>query len=392
MSVRTSIARTCVLAVVISGVVGVVGSASAAVVQTPSSNLASGDFDDLPTEATCTVTQAGSTDSSDTGTLTLTQEQGTSPILGLPVLKVTARVNISVAKHKDIAVVLKNSSKAITLSSSGFLGLGGGDPNFTNTVFDDAAATSIDNAASPRTGTYRPSVPLSGFNNSETNGTWTLTSKKDSLAGTAGTISSWSLTITYDCDFDDDTRANEDDNCPEVDNYDQRNTDGDKLGDVCDPDMDGDGVANGDDNCPSNANATQRDMNHNGMGDPCDPDADSDGYEKGDACPLAAAYNDTGCPPLARTGTIAYGVRVKQFKGVLRSPVNACVSRKVVELRRVMGPGRSARVGLARTSTRGVWTLPRARRKPGKFYALIKPTFLTQGLCRQAQSKVIRVR
>ncbi|WP_082620957.1 thrombospondin type 3 repeat-containing protein [Nocardioides sp. Soil796] len=360
MSVRTSVARTCVLAVVISGVVGVVGSASAAVVQTPSSNLASGDFDDLPTEATCTVTRTG---------------QGAAipaaPLLG------TKSVDATVGVVADVPgrVISATPTFAITHPAPTNLKVTLKAPNGTS-----GAATS--------------GSQVSGLTG-DANGTWTLTITNTPpilKSSPAGTLDSWSLKVVYDCDWDDDSRANSKDNCPEKANYDQANVDRDALGDECDPDIDGDGVANGDDNCPSNANATQRDMNHNGMGDSCDPDADSDGYEKGDACPLAAAYNDTGCPPLARTGTIAYGVRVKQFKGVLRSPVNACVSRKVVELRRVMGPGRSARVGLARTSTRGVWTLPRARRKPGKFYALIKPTFLTQGLCRQAQSKVIRVR
>jgi hypothetical protein len=48
-------------------------------------------------------------------------------------------------------------------------------------------------------------------------------------------------------DSDGDGVPNSSDNCPDDANEDQQNTDGDTLGDACDPDIDGDGVANGSD-------------------------------------------------------------------------------------------------------------------------------------------------
>jgi len=97
------------------------------------------------------------------------------------------------------------------------------------------------------------------------------------------------------------------DNCPLVSNPDQTDTDGDRLGDACDPDDDndsvpdandafpldatesvdtdrdgigntadtdddGDAVADGADNCPLAANRDQADADHDGIGNACDPD------------------------------------------------------------------------------------------------------------------------
>lgn len=57
------------------------------------------------------------------------------------------------------------------------------------------------------------------------------------------------------------------DNCLEVFNPDQTDTDNDTIGDACDPDKDGDGVENFRDNCASVANPDQVDLDRDSFGD-----------------------------------------------------------------------------------------------------------------------------
>jgi hypothetical protein len=75
--------------------------------------------------------------------------------------------------------------------------------------------------------------------------------------------------LTEDCD----------DNCPLHPNPDQRDSDLDGLGNICDPDQEGDGVPNDEDNCPETTNPDQIDSDDDGLGDLCDDDDDGDGVQ-----------------------------------------------------------------------------------------------------------------
>jgi hypothetical protein len=95
-------------------------------------------------------------------------------------------------------------------------------------------------------------------------------------------------------DADRDGLADQYDNCPDVPNLDQADTDNNGIGNACDEatDRDNDGIPDSEDNCPGLANATQADADGDGAGDRCDncPDianpeqTDADANGTGDAC------------------------------------------------------------------------------------------------------------
>jgi hypothetical protein len=115
------------------------------------------------------------------------------------------------------------------------------------------------------------------------------------------------MNISYDAlivpeDTDRDGFWNSIDNCPNSYNPDQKDTDRDGIGDVCDLDDDNDNVPDATDNCPLTQNADQLDTDHDGIGDACDNcdtvanpnQLDTDGDGIGDAC--------DNCPTLYNPG------------------------------------------------------------------------------------------
>ena len=72
-------------------------------------------------------------------------------------------------------------------------------PNFTDTTLDDEAATSINSAAAPFTGTFQPDQPLSALDGIDPNGTWTL-EIVDHIAADGGQLNNWSLSFVAEGD------------------------------------------------------------------------------------------------------------------------------------------------------------------------------------------------
>jgi subtilisin-like proprotein convertase family protein len=109
-------------------------------------------------------------------------------ILDINVLVTVAHTNVG---DLELYLVAPNATQ-IPLA----LRRGGTGDNFTNTLFDDAAAGSISTGTAPFTGSFKPETPLSALNGMLSNGTWMLKAK-DLATGTTGTITSWQLQLTY---------------------------------------------------------------------------------------------------------------------------------------------------------------------------------------------------
>ncbi len=99
-------------------------------------------------------------------------------------------INITHTWVEDLTVTLTSpSGTTVTLVQR----RGGSGDNFTNTVFDDEAATAISTGTPPFTGSFQPEAALSAFDGQSLAGTWTL-KVVDSIGQDVGTLNSWSLT------------------------------------------------------------------------------------------------------------------------------------------------------------------------------------------------------
>ncbi len=91
----------------------------------------------------------------------------------------------------DLDIYIEHpDNTAIELSTDN----GGSGDNFTNTIFDDEAATAITAGSAPFTGSYRPEGSLAGLDTKTSTGTWQLRIYDDA-GGDTGALNSWSLTL-----------------------------------------------------------------------------------------------------------------------------------------------------------------------------------------------------
>jgi subtilisin-like proprotein convertase family protein len=106
---------------------------------------------------------------------------------------VNVTVNITHTYDHDLTLsLITPANTSITLAAQ----RGGSSDNFTNTVFDDEAATSIASGAAPFTGSFRPEQPLSAADGLSGAGNWRF-KVVDSAGQDIGTINSWTLKLIY---------------------------------------------------------------------------------------------------------------------------------------------------------------------------------------------------
>jgi subtilisin-like proprotein convertase family protein len=130
------------------------------------------------------------------------------------ITNVKVRVNITHTWISDLTLELIGPTGVSVLLS---VENGGDGDNYTNTVFDDLATTNISNGSPPFTGNFKPQIPLSYFNNTESKGNWTL-KIVDAEDGDGGVLNNWSLEICgismVSNDDDNDGVTNDIDQCP----------------------------------------------------------------------------------------------------------------------------------------------------------------------------------
>ena len=111
---------------------------------------------------------------------------------GVTLTGISVNFNITHTWDSDLSLSLIGpGGVSVDLSS----GNGGSGDNYTNTTISSASSNPVAGGAAPFTGTYSPEGALSSLF-SDGNGNWTF-SAADGVGGDQGTISNWSITLSY---------------------------------------------------------------------------------------------------------------------------------------------------------------------------------------------------
>jgi len=136
---------------------------------------------------------------------------------GLVVTDANVTVNITHTFDGDLSIFAQSETDAGTVRGGAFLSNqeGSSGDNFTNTVFDDDAATYIGDGTAPFTGSFTGESGLAALNGFA-GGQYRLT-VSDANSGDVGTLDSWAVTLTYaSCDPDHDGIDVPPDACPAI--------------------------------------------------------------------------------------------------------------------------------------------------------------------------------
>jgi gliding motility-associated-like protein len=248
------------------------------------------------TPFTFTTLQVSCTTISSRDTPVIISDSGTPTVISeivisndnFPITDINVVIDITHTFISDLRIRLQSPSGTEVL----LFDLKCEDSDNIQATFDDDGLALTCGTNPAVSGSVRPEQSLSAFFGELTAGTWRLI-VEDTFDFDGGTINNFSLEICaagqFTSDQDDDGIEDGEDNCPQIANADQLDTDNDGEGDVCDLDDDNDGVFDTIDNCPLIANPAQADNDDDGIGDICDDDDDNDGIpDTIDNCPLTA--------------------------------------------------------------------------------------------------------
>jgi subtilisin family serine protease/subtilisin-like proprotein convertase family protein len=107
-------------------------------------------------------------------------------------LDVTLDISHTFVGDLDVALISPTGTRVSLVANVGDSG-----DDFTNTTYDDEAATSIVDAAPPFDGVFQPVGALSDFDGRTPNGVWTL-QVTDEAFGDQGVLNSWSVTMAVE--------------------------------------------------------------------------------------------------------------------------------------------------------------------------------------------------
>ncbi|MGV6857492.1 MAG: proprotein convertase P-domain-containing protein [bacterium] len=189
-------------------------------------------------------------------TLDITQDSTLSQV------KVDVQISHTYVGDLKITLQSPRGTSVTLLDQPGVPGstFGCGDNNM-DISFDDGSGLDPEthcNGSDPWiTGNARPTTPLNVLNGESSLGTWTLT-VSDHAGGDIGQLTAWQLDTTpslqTQCnicqapvDSDQDGINDNQDNCRLIPNNDQRDTNADDFGNLCDPDLDNNLIVNGND-------------------------------------------------------------------------------------------------------------------------------------------------
>lgn len=345
--------------------------------------------------------------------------------INVPVSSNVEDINVTIrATHPNAANLRLDLLKTAAVRSVAMARIAGNGVQVSPLTFDDEASATY--AAASPAGTYRPAEPLTEHIGQAAGGAWYLYAYNWDTA--AGSLASWSVTITYtvcdgdgdgaedhvdscvglanpdqvdldgdgignecDVDLDGDGAVNNADNCLTLANPDQADADGDGSGDPCDGDRDGDGIG-GADNCPTVANQDQADLDADGAGNACDLDDDADGRpDTVDKCPVVGAPGDSGCPSVDRSLKLSLTKKKRGVTGRITAEVSACMSTQLVTVWQARR-GKDRRLDRVKTNAGGKFDAKLGRRT-GKFYATVPGAVVgVVADCSAAKSRKVTIR